>query len=186
MLRKKKIFQAVDLGIITALLHAKITWDLPNLWPGKPGNNLGIFLKKCYEPQTFFSFLSQGTGITIQGVIWRYNVWKSDHFNYTNSRFRIRKRDLEVILMIWTEVYDVQKGLLKVILMTRTEDTTYKKAIQKSFLWYELKIPHTKMRSRSHFNDMNGRYHVRISYLEVILLLRNEDTTCEKCKKKAI
>ena len=28
---KKKIFQAVDLGIITALLLTKITWDLPNL-----------------------------------------------------------------------------------------------------------------------------------------------------------
>ena len=30
VLRKKKILQAVDLGIITALLRA-ITWDLPNL-----------------------------------------------------------------------------------------------------------------------------------------------------------
>ena len=29
--RKKKIFQVIDLGIITALLRAKITCDLPNL-----------------------------------------------------------------------------------------------------------------------------------------------------------
>ena len=32
------------------------------------------------------------------------------------------------------------------------------------------------MRPRSHFNDTNGRYHVRKIDLEVILLLRNEDT----------
>ena len=60
VLRKKQIFQTYYMAIITALLHAKITWDLPNLWPGKPGNNLGFFLlKKCYEPWTISYMLQE-------------------------------------------------------------------------------------------------------------------------------
>ena len=33
---------------------------------------------------------------------------------------------------------------------------------------------------RSHFSDMNQRYDVRKSDLEAILMIRTEDTTCEK------
>ena len=169
-----------------------------------------------YLPVTRYRYYNPGGYMKI-----RHEKKRSgSHFNDTNSRFYVCKRDLKVILMTRTEVTTCKKAIqksflwyelkiprtkmrsgshfndansrfhvrtrdLKVILMTRTEDMTYKKAIQKSFLWYELKIPCTKMRSRSHFNDTNGIYHVRISYLEVISLLRNEDTMCEKWRKKS-
>ena len=41
---------------------------------------------------------------------------------------KIQKSNLEVILMIRTERYDVQKRDLEVVLMIRTGDTTYEKA----------------------------------------------------------
>ena len=55
------------------------------------------------------------------------------------------------------------------ILMIRTEDTTC-----------------PKKRSRSHFNDTNGRYDVRKSDLEVILVLRTRRYYVRKSELKVI
>ena len=127
---------------------------------------LQLILKRNTKPlkhADVFFFLSQSTRITIQGVIWRYDVRKSDvrtHFNDTNGKYNVWKSRPEVILMIQTEDTTYWKNCLEVILMIQTEDTTYEKAALEVILMIQT-VDCTKK-------------------LSVILMIQTEDTTYEK------